>query len=96
MSIDALMLENTAQIEGWHAQGYDAVDLETACLYTVGDRLGLECAALHIVSDHPFRRDTASAAGHMASLDDQLRIALDALTRASGKTPTEEGRASGP
>ncbi|MBM4049938.1 MAG: hypothetical protein FJ279_32985 [Planctomycetes bacterium] len=79
VSIDALMLECSAWVAEWRAAGYGAVDLETACLFGLGEKLGLECAALHIVSDSPYRSDTDREARHMASLDDQLRIALESM-----------------
>jgi len=82
VSIDALMLESSAQIDEWHLRGYGAVDLETACVYALGAELGIECAALHIISDSPFRHDTDREARHMASLDDQLQLALRALAAA--------------
>lgn len=82
VSIDALMLESTALITEWREAGYSAVDLETACLLAVGGALGLECAAVHIVSDSPFEGDTDPGAAHMASRAEQLTIALDALVSA--------------
>ena len=33
-----------------------AVDLETACLFALGETLDSEVAALHIVSDHPQKK----------------------------------------
>jgi uridine phosphorylase len=79
VSIDALMLETREQIEEWHAAGYSAVDLETACLFGLGVKLGLDCAALHIVSDNPFRGDADRERRHRASLSGQVRLALESL-----------------
>ncbi len=80
-SIDALMLETTEQVTEWRSAGFGAVDLETACLFGVGAKSGLACAALHIVSDNPFRGDTDRKAAHMSSLTDQVRVALETLRR---------------
>ncbi len=80
VSIDALMLETTALVGEWHEAGYSAVDLETACLFGVGGKVGLDCAAAHIVSDSPFEADVDPGAGHMASRSEQLTVALGALT----------------
>ena len=52
-SIDALMLEDDRMIEDFVERGFQAVDLETACLYSLGAHLGMQVASLHIVSDNP-------------------------------------------
>ena len=53
VSIDTPLLENDEMIRDFENKGYFAVDLENACLYVVGTRLGLQVASIHIVSDSP-------------------------------------------
>ena len=42
VSIDALMLEDDRMIQNFKEQGFQAVDLETACLYSLGAHLGMQ------------------------------------------------------
>ena len=56
VSIDALMLEDDRMIEDFVERGFQAVDLETACLYSLGAHLGMQVASLHIVSDNPAQK----------------------------------------
>ena len=78
-SIDAIMLETDEMIADFAKQGFCALDLETACLFGVGERLGLNVAAVHIVSDSPSRKLIDPERYHEAAFSDQLEAALDAL-----------------
>ena len=87
VSIDALMLENDALIEDFARQRYCAVDLETACLYALGARLGLNVASIHIVSDSPGQKLIDRHLHHEASFPEQLKVAIDGLTSLSTGQP---------
>jgi len=78
-SIDAIMLESDAMFADLRAQGVDAVDLETGCLYTLAERLGMAAAAVHIVSDNAAAGDIDEGTTHMLSQRDQIEVALRAL-----------------
>lgn len=80
VSIDNLMMEDDDMIRGFSERGYAAVDLETACLFALGEILDLEVAAFHIVSDHPQRKKLDSGQYHEASFAQQMEIALNSLT----------------
>ena len=79
VSIDTPMLESDAMISDFGSRGYRAIDLETACLYAVGTRLGLEVAAIHIVSDSPGQKEADDDLHHEASFAEQVEIAIDGL-----------------
>ena len=81
VSIDTPMLEDDAMISDFQGKGYLAVDLETACLYAVGTRLGLQVASIHIVSDSPGQKEQDKGLRHEASFVEQVEIAIDALVR---------------
>ena len=78
-SIDPLMLENDAMVEAFAREGYYAIDLETACLYAVAERMGVQAAGIHVVSDSPRRKDIDRELRHEASFVEQIEIALHAL-----------------
>ena len=79
VSIDTPMLESDAMIIDFDKRGYCAIDLETACLYAVGTRLGLEVAAIHIVSDSPGQKEADEELHHEASFAEQVEIAINGL-----------------
>jgi uridine phosphorylase len=79
VSIDALLLEDDAMIARLTANGLRSVDLETACLYALGERLGLPVAALHIVSDNPVRKVIDPERHHEAAFREQLLVAAAAF-----------------
>jgi purine-nucleoside phosphorylase len=79
-SIDALMLESDEMIEDLGCESCVGVDLETACFFAIGDKLGLTVAALHIVSDNPRRKDIDEESRHEGSFPEQIRIALEVLS----------------
>ena len=79
VSIDTPMLENDAMIRDFESNGYFAVDLETACLYVVGTRLGLQVASIHIVSDNPGQKEVDKELHHEASFVEQVEVAIDGL-----------------
>ena len=78
-SIDTPMLEDDAMIRDFGRKGYLAVDLETACLYAVGTRLGLQVASIHIVSDSPGQKEVDKELRHEASFVEQVEIAIHGL-----------------
>ena len=73
------MLENDSMVEGFAKEGYYAIDLETACLYSVANRSGVQAASIHIVSDSPRRKDIDKHLRHEGSLVEQIEIATRAL-----------------
>lgn len=79
VSIDTLMLENDEMIRGFAGEGYYAIDLETACLYAVATRLGLQAASIHIVSDSPGQKNVDKELRHEASFVEQVDIAVRGL-----------------
>lgn len=79
VSIDALMLEDDRMIQNFKEQGFQAVDLETACLYSLGAHLGMQVASLHIVSDNPAQKLIDHGKYHEASFAEQMKVALGAL-----------------
>ena len=79
VSIDIPMLEDDAMISDVQGKGYLAVDLETACPYAVGTRLGLQVASIHIVSDNPGQKEQDKGLLHEASSAEQVEISIDAL-----------------
>jgi uridine phosphorylase len=79
VSIDALLLEDDAMIAELTAKGFRSIDLETACLYAIGERLGLPVAALHIVTDNPVRKTIDPERHHEAAFRDQISVAAAAL-----------------
>ena len=83
VSIDALMLEDDRMIEDFVNRGFQAVDLETACLYSLGAHLGMQVASLHIVSDSPARKLIDRARHHEASFAEQVKVAVAALGHVS-------------
>ncbi len=79
VSIDTLMLENDVMVESFARDGYYAIDLETACLYAVANRSGVQAASIHIVSDSPRHKDIDEQLRHEASFVEQIEIATRAL-----------------
>ena len=79
VSIDTLMLENDAMIEDFASKGYYAIDLETACLYAVANRLDIKVASVHIVSDNPKQKDIDEELLHEASFGEQIEVAIRGL-----------------
>ena len=86
VSIDALMLENDRMIQDFREQGFQAIDLETACLYSLGAHLGMQVASLHIVSDNPVRKWIDPGRHHEASFGEQVKVALEALGSIAGRS----------
>lgn len=78
-TIDAIMLEDDAMVETLGAAGCAALDMETACLYAVCQRLGLAASSVHLVSDSPFLGDVNPAGLHLAAYPQGLAVAARAL-----------------
>jgi purine-nucleoside phosphorylase len=81
ISIDALLVEDDAMVEDYMQKGFCAIDLETACFYALGSRLGLNVAAIHIVTDNPVAKKIDPEKFHEASFVEQIQIALEALRK---------------
>ena len=79
VSIDALMLENDKMISDFIKQGFYCVDLETACLYGLGNILGINVAAVHIVTDNPYQKNIDEEMFHEASMVEQIHICLESF-----------------
>ena len=54
----ALLAEGAADLERWHAQGFAAVDMETAATFAVAEYFGMERAAILYVFDNPRRQSS--------------------------------------
>jgi purine-nucleoside phosphorylase len=53
----ALLAEGAADLEGWHRQGFAAVDMETATAFAVAAYFGMARAAILYVFDNPRRQE---------------------------------------
>lgn len=76
-------------IRDFSGGGHAAVDLETACLSTLGELLDLELAAIRIVSDYPEKKKLDPERTREASFSQKMGIAVMGLTgfgRASGRS----------
>ena len=80
----ALLAESDADIDGWHDQGYAAVDMETATTFAVAEYYGVERVSILSVFDNPrhgahlgmeeFEKDSARALGEAAALSLVLHL----------------------
>lgn len=93
-SLDALLLEDDAMIQGFRQQGHCFVDLETACLFALGSLRKINVAALHVVTDNPTSKTIDWDKAHEASFGEQMQIALSVLSSLHESFPTEEDSAS--
>jgi purine-nucleoside phosphorylase len=59
----ALLAEGDAELAAWHADGFAAVDMETAATFAVAEHFGMDRASILFVFDNPRRKD------HMLLLD---------------------------
>ena len=73
VSIDVLLLEDDALIEHYKKKGFCAIDLETACFYALGLKLGLNVSAIHIVTDNLVVKVIDPGRYHEASLSEQFK-----------------------
>lgn len=78
-TIDAILLEDDALVTALAARGCAALDMETACLYAVCQRLGIAVSSVHLVSDSPYLRDVNPAGLHLAAYPQGLAVAARAL-----------------
>jgi uridine phosphorylase len=53
----ALFAEGTREIEQWFADGWDAVDMETATALAVAGHFGMDSLAIHFAFDNPRRKE---------------------------------------
>lgn len=53
----ALLAEGAADLEHWYAQGFAAVDMETATTFSVAEHFGMQRAAILYAFDNPRRRE---------------------------------------
>jgi purine-nucleoside phosphorylase len=58
------LAEGDAELAAWHADGFAAVDMETAATFAVAEHFGMDRASILFVFDNPRRQD------HMLLLDD--------------------------
>lgn len=61
----ALLAEGDAELTAWHADGFAAVDMETAATFAVAEHFGMDSASILFVFDNPRRQD------HMLLADGQ-------------------------
>ncbi len=53
----ALFAEGEREIEQWFAEGWGAVDMETATTLAVAEHFGMDSIAIHFVFDNPRRKE---------------------------------------
>jgi purine-nucleoside phosphorylase len=53
----ALLAESAADLDRWHAEGFAAVDMETAATYAVAEHFGMERISVLFVFDNPRRKE---------------------------------------
>jgi len=74
----ALLAEGMEDLQAWFAQGFAAVDMETATAYAVAESFGMDRLAVHYVFDNPRRRE------HLLLTDadkDKRRAQADAMMK---------------
>ncbi len=73
----ALLAEGEAEIEGWHRQGFAAIDMETATTFAVAEYFGMARAAILYVFDNPRRRE------HLLLSDPEKDVRREQANRAT-------------
>jgi purine-nucleoside phosphorylase len=53
----ALFAEGEREIEQWFAEGWGAVDMETATALAVAEHFGMDSFAIHFAFDNPRRKE---------------------------------------
>ena len=53
LSMDGLFRETPERVAKWQAAGAQAIDMETAAIYCVGNLYGMQCGAVLAISDKP-------------------------------------------
>lgn len=53
----ALLAEGDRELAAWHADGFAAVDMETASTFAVAEHFGMDRASILFVFDNPRRKD---------------------------------------
>ncbi len=81
ISIDALLLEDDVMVQDYRRKGFCAIDLETAIFYALGLKLGLNVAAIHIVTDNLVAKMIDPEKFHEASFIEQIQASLEALAK---------------
>ncbi len=69
------MLEGDRMVRAVAASDRAALDMETATVYAVAQRLGLRATSVHLVSDNPFLGETKPAEVHRLSYGHVLGLA---------------------
>ena len=62
------------------AYGIMAVEMETAGLYVLAAKYGVQALGLFTVSDHLLTKEACTAEERQTSFDDMIRIALETIT----------------
>ena len=76
-STAALLAEGDAELAAWHADGFAAVDMETAATLAVAEHFGMKSASILFVFDNPRRQDhllLTSEAKHQCRLAANRRM----------------------
>jgi uridine phosphorylase len=95
-TIDAPYRETAAEVRRWRHEGVETVEMEASALFTVARALGVESAALFVVSDH--LRETGwepRFAEARPALDALLSFAVGALPRLVPPAPRRPVRGPG-
>jgi uridine phosphorylase len=81
----ALFAEGEREIEQWFAEGWQAVDMETATTLAVAEHFGMDSLAIHFAFDNPRRKQhlllSEPEKDRRRALGDEkmLRVALDII-----------------
>jgi purine-nucleoside phosphorylase/ribosomal protein S18 acetylase RimI-like enzyme len=98
----ALFAEGEADIERWAAEGFSAVDLETAATYAVAEHFGMDRVALLYGFDNPRRRehlllsDAEKDVRRAAANERMIRLALDLAAELSAAGEAAAAAPAGP
>jgi purine-nucleoside phosphorylase len=96
----ALFAESHQDIARWSAQGFLAVDMETAATFAVAEHFGMERAALLYVYDCPQRGehillgDPETSRRRRLANERMIETALRTVKRHAGRTNAPSGRPS--
>ena len=77
-TIDALYRETREEAEAYRDEGVLTVDMEAAALFVIAQSLGVDVAALFVVSDHLLEAETWKMTHDWSRVHEKLAVALDA------------------
>jgi purine-nucleoside phosphorylase len=81
LSSDSFYSEDSEQWKLWAKFGILAVEMETAELYTLASKFGVEALAILTISDHLLTGEATSAEERQVSFRNMMETALEAITQ---------------